>query len=59
LAGQNLVIQQNFQHILQLQENFDVEENLPFNQQNQPQPRGRSQGSKNQKKCWKNTAAPK
>ena len=56
LAIQNPAIQQNFQHILQFEDNFDLEQNILLDQQDQQ--RGRSQGSRNQTDSWKNTAAP-
>jgi hypothetical protein len=45
LAFQNPVIQQNFQHILQFEDNFGFEQNLLLDQQDQQ--RGRPQGSRN------------
>jgi hypothetical protein len=57
LAIQNPVIQENFQHILQFEGNFDLEEILPLDQENQRR-KGRPQGSKNLKQSLKNTAAP-
>jgi hypothetical protein len=47
IAIQNPAIQQNFQHILQFED-----------QQIQQRRRGRSQGSKNLIESWKNTVAP-
>jgi hypothetical protein len=56
LAIQNPAIQQNFQHILQFEDNFDLEQNILLDQQDQQ--RGRSKGSRNRTDSWKNTAAP-
>jgi hypothetical protein len=58
LAGKNPVIQNNFQHISQFEDNIDQEQNLLLNQPVQQLRRRKSQGSKNQKDSWKNSASP-
>ena len=53
-ARQNPLIEQNFQHILQFEN--DIEPDLPLDQPVYESRRGRPIGSKNQKDSWTNTA---
>ncbi len=55
-ARQNPVIEQNFQHILQFEN--DIEPEIPLDQPINDSRRGRPVGSKNQKDSWTNTANP-
>jgi hypothetical protein len=59
LAILNTAIQQNFQYILQSEDNFEPDNNNSLNQQNQQRRRGRPQGSRNLTERWKNTVASK
>ena len=55
LARQHPVIGNNFQHILQFENNFEPD--IPLDQPIEERRRGRPIGSKTQKESWKNTAA--
>ena len=58
IAVQNPVIQEHFPHILQFEDNFVQNFNVPLDPNEQPRRRGRRQGSRNRQDSWKNTAAP-
>ena len=57
LAVQNPIIEQNFQHILQFEENFEQEPELPPDHQVQIK-RTRPQSSKNRPGTWKKYSSP-
>ncbi len=46
-------MQENFQHILQFENNFDIENDKPLDQQIPQKRKGRPQGSKNKTERWK------